>query len=79
MEFRYIKDAVKYEYKVKYLDASDAVVTTYINAYSEKQAIYLIKKLRKGVYKILDVEEMREIPDENGQQVAMDFGEQWWI
>ena len=73
MQFKYKDDAVRSEYEVVYLDNNDNKVFTYVKAYSEKQAQFYVQKQRPDCYRVLRVSQMREIPDEQGKQLEMDF------
>ena len=75
MTFKYKDDAVKSEYEVVYLsnDDSDYKSYTYVTAYSAKQAEYFVKKKYPNCYRILSVNQLKEIPDENGKQLMMDI------
>lgn len=73
MIFKYKDDAVKKEYEVVYLDKTDYKCFTYVKAYSEKQAEYFVKNKYPNCQRVLRVVELREIPDDNGKQLEMDF------
>jgi predicted secreted protein len=74
MKFKYADDAVKYEYEVKYLDKNDDVFTTYLTGYSEKQIEFYMKK-HHPLNKVIEINQLREIPSGNGKQIEMDFGD----
>jgi hypothetical protein len=44
-----------------------------VEAYSEKQAQFYIAKNYKDCYRVVSVEEIREIDNGQGKQVMMDF------
>ena len=73
MQFKYKDGAVRSEYEVVYLDNNDNKVFTYVKAYSEKQAQFYVQKRRPDCYRVLRVSQIREIPDEQGKQLEMDF------
>lgn len=73
MKFIYNTDSQKYEYLVRYIDQDDFVNTTYVEAYSEKQAQFYVAKNYKDCYRVVSVEEIREIDNGQGKQVMMDF------
>lgn len=73
MEFDYKADAVKYEYEVVYLDKVDDKCFAFVDAYSEKQAMYLVKKLYKNCERIVRVSRLKEIPPKDGKQLVMKF------
>ena len=73
MTFKYKDDTVKKEYEVVYLDNTDYKCFTYIEAYSERQAEFFVKKKYPRCQRILSVIELREIPNEDGKQLEMDF------
>lgn len=75
MQFKYKDDAVRSEYEVVYLDNNDNKIFAYVKAYSEKQAQFYVQKQRPDCYRVLYIEKIREIPDEQGKQLEMDFGE----
>ena len=73
MTFKYKEETTKYEYEIKFLDKADDVVTTYITAYSDKQALYKMKHLRNDVVRVIEINKLREIPDGQGKQLEMDI------
>lgn len=74
MKFIYkTDDVVKSEYEVVYLDKNDNKIFTYVIAYSEKQAQFYVTKKYPDCYRVLRVNQIREIPDDQGKQMEMDF------
>ena len=73
MQFKYKDDAVRSEYEVVYLDNNDNKVFDYVKAYSGKQAQFYVQKKRPDCYRVLRVSQIREIPDEQGKQLEIDF------
>ena len=74
MRFKYKDDAVKYEFETKRLDKHDDIVTAYLTGYSEKQIEHYLMKTYPAD-RILEINQLREIPSDNGKQIEMDFGE----
>ena len=75
MTFSYVENTVKFIYKIYYIDRHDITDSTEIEAYSEKQAIYLFKKKYKDGERITDIFEIGKLPDKNGNQMVMDLGD----
>lgn len=73
MQFKYKDDAVRSEYEVVYLDNNDNKVFAYVKAYSERQAQFYVAKNYKDCYRVVSVEEIREIDNGQGKQIMMDF------
>ena len=73
MTFTYKDDAVKNEYEVKYDDGSNIPVSTFVTAYSKKQAEFYVKKNYPNCKRVIDVIQIKEIPDEQGKQIEMNF------
>lgn len=73
MEYGYKDDPEKWEWEIRYIDKSDAVVTTYIIAYSERQAMYRAKKRLPSDVRIIDAAPYKKIPPKDGQQIEMKF------
>lgn len=66
-DFKYKEESIKYTYEVIYLDKIDDKCFAYVDAYSDKQARYMVKKLYPNCVTILKVTQLNEIPNPQGK------------
>lgn len=75
MKFALTESKRKNIYGITYLDKEDNKVYVSVPAYSEKQAVIILKKTQgyKNVYRILDIECIEDNSIDDGEQLSMNF------
>lgn len=73
MKFALTESRKKNVYGITYLDKEDNRVYVSVPAYSEKQAIVILKKTQgyKNVYRILDIECIEDNSIDDGEQLSL--------
>lgn len=67
-----LDEALKNTYEVQYLPyRTDNIVTTYIDAYSERQAALILRKTTKGIRRIVSILCIRDRSEEEGEQLEL--------
>ena len=65
------EDQKKNTYEIVYLNRYDEKGYAYIDAYSEKQAAIILKKQRKGIYRILSIDCIEDHSKDDGEQIGL--------
>ena len=65
-----LNEQLKNEYEVCYLDYKDHKYFTYIDAYSEKQALLILRKTTKGVRRVVYINCIKDHSQDDGEQLS---------